>query len=961
MPSPENIFRAQILSLVLIGLIIALIFIREWYATFNWPTDKPKTPEAVADPDEWIICNGIPRRIFERGVVYPLDDPQSGAYTDAESARLSPPGASDTKGKGKATVYGQPVLRLRTDIKGASYRRALAKQAIEHGYDVLPGGVVRPAVVSRTSSPIGPTSASNTGSASSSGSGETMADKDSCSKAIRGTIYDTSISNGHSLPRSTKHRKGDRATKVRDEPASGDPSADPHRRRSEGDTWGVLVRFPSEPVHVNGANSSAAKLLGAGGIGEPMARSTSSPPDQKKSPTDLYIADEQEGDRETRASGRSEAVAGAGSSSGASASGSGSSTGPTSKTAPKPRSLAQLKPPKLKRSFSELQKSPRDALSRAVSDDAPIPSSSGKGEGGSGNERGEAGPGPSTIAQQAVRSSDTGPEPKSAAQASETPTDAITTNAAPGTDISLAGVLTTSTETSTTSNGPSQVTPLFSTPASSIPGPSATTNTAPPPSHPTTPAPTPRRAPGLLLGMSKGKGKARAAEPEVAKESESGMLVRAHSISTGSPTSVKGSLRWKSPTVATASASAEGQGKAGGDVVLDDEGEGEEVGWARRRTVSSGASMGRSSFGRSAGRAIAKEAGREVGAGGNDSVNASPSPKSATAPTATQTRPLNGSSDSIPRSDAGSSGKGIDERKEAITTSSGPFEEEKRHAVGLPARRPMPSQWHPDPIPDEDQMVPATHTACELPARTVGTQPDSDEHTEINKAAAQPEKVAAASATTSAKDQPDKNSTTSPRKDPAPSISGRQAAGSAAATNTETPAFDLAKTIILDDNHSSEAFADFKAGAAVIRAKMDATTRKSKLIDPDTVPVNDLWRVIDAADAALYGTPTPPAPGAAPNAAGARVMRAQLGGVGVEVQFEQLPRNPGRRAGVPGPPAVLAEQQDVENAAIDAVARDAADGDWEDVPDELLDEEDDGAWAAEDWDQIWERKSFRIA
>ena len=142
---------------------------------------------------------------------------------------------------------------------------------------------------------------------------------------------------------------------------------------------------------------------------------------------------------------------------------------------------------------------------------------------------------------------------------------------------------------------------------------------------------------------------------------------------------------------------------------------------------------------------------------------------------------------------------------------------------------------------------------------------------------------------------------------------------------------------------------------------MDATTRKSKVIDPDTVPVNDLWRVIDAADAALYGTPTPPAPGAAPNAAGARVMRAQLGGVGVEVQFEQLPRNPGRRAGVPGPPAVLAEQQDVENAAIDAVARDAADGDWEDVPDELLDEEDDGAWAAEDWDQIWERKSFRIA
>lgn len=747
----------------------------------------------IVDPDEWLVVDGVPRRVFER---VPATRAVS-KFRFAPKWLTTAPINEDAGG-----------LRIRTDVGERRFRRALAVLATIHGYDVLPGGIVKA---------VAPALA-----------GE------------EGRISDPALL-----------------------PVSRTPSSDRLRRRSEGDTRGVLVRFPSAP-HLNPDEAPA------------LARSNSSPSNQ--SPTDTTSQAIQVQMAQAHAKGLGKAKA-------------------------KPNGaqpLGKLQPPRLTRTYSELQKSP-------VSRDEQ-----GEGQGGSGtgdeavfgasglgddvDKQAEAGPGPTTIAMAMNELA------AFAASDAESPAESLPIETQQEAATSAVPKVETEPPASPLTATPR---PLFSQPAH-MPYGSSPTQLARSDTEK-------RRAPDLLLGMSKGKGKARAAEPEVAKES--GQLVRAQSTSAGSPTS-----RARFPAGSASVGSSSGVGLEAG--MGDDDSVGE-AGWVKRRRMSSTASRGTaSSLGKAAAAALREDEEREG--------TPSPTPMSA----------------GLRRS----ARLGSQEREKLSDRESS-----ARDGAGAPQAR----------TGQGDEAMPLKRSP--IPAEWVR----SDEGPQAGVAQVAPGRL-------------DAPATSEPRPDStlAPNTTGAYNSAQSAELATEEggqKAADVdigqpvAETHLLDvpilsgntdADHAEDKLSPIDNGAALReRGSSDGSSAGKTPVrsSRDDIPTRDeLWEQLDKIDGAAVIETPPAGPGAAPGApananAGPHVMRAQLGGFGVEIQLEQRP--PNQRPAIDRVDALAALDVDGLEDQMGAVHNHAAgEAEWEDIPDdEHWDDEEEGGWVGEDWDQIFER------
>lgn len=105
-PSPYHIFQGQILSVALAALIISLVFLREWFSSYDWSQHDPAPPveEEEINPDEWRIRDGQATRIFA---------------TKRERKRRSVGGATVGEGKQEVASIEEAMallIRLQADI-----------------------------------------------------------------------------------------------------------------------------------------------------------------------------------------------------------------------------------------------------------------------------------------------------------------------------------------------------------------------------------------------------------------------------------------------------------------------------------------------------------------------------------------------------------------------------------------------------------------------------------------------------------------------------------------------------------------------------------------------------------------------------------------------------------------------------------------------------------------------------
>ena len=843
---------------------------------------------------------GVPRRIFER-----VPPPGRGAARRFKFAPQWLTGAGQERA-------GE--LRIRTDVGAAGrqgerrMRRAMAVAATHHGYDVLPGGIVRP---------VQPAQISDSDAGTSTAAGRPVnTTASSTDAAVPGWFVPHLPTDAYPRPSGPFGSITDPTIKP---PRQAVPSsnigscvtAESARLQSNGDDNGALVRISSAPPNTIAEAAPA------------IARSNSSPTDHiQNQPPAINVTSVDTLQALVDARNRSQ----------------GKGKGKNNMGAPK---MGVMKPPRLARRYSELQESPiQKGVDGQVTNDGfnlgdgaadqrqqEQPSNTvdgGEALGDNGIDGGAvAGPGPSTLAMV-----------EAAASHVTVPT------VDPGIDSSIA-----SAQTSPTPKGP-----LFSQP------PQTPYNLASPASIRATGRNATEserehrraRAPDLLLGMSKGKGKARAAEPEVAKES--GQLVRAQSINKGSPTSIRYPSGTQTSYGSGSASAAEEQVERVG------EGNGEE-GWARRRRVSSTASGKSSSTPSSSlGKAAATEQVADVQEAGETGGLDAPSPT-----------PM---SPGIRRS--ARLGTQVQEKavpEEVFAAPSAVLQE------GLSAARRLS-------IPTEWQSSLAENKVTEAPGESAGGE----------------SKVAAIGSSLAPGGTSAESDDIRPISDDSTAVGVStlvEAAGpdpilvpAQAARNASSPSDDRMDTALA--YQASQPDSKRPENTELSPVKTPRAEKGSKTSSRDTTPdATELWEEIDKIDTPApapgdAAAPPAPAPAAGGNAnVNARVMRAQLGGVGVELQIEQRPAprragpaaipevaediaavDPDAEAGLGAMAALIANRREnnADQNAVDAAQLQAgADDGWEDVPDDApWNDEDEGGWVGEDWEQMFERMSISI-
>jgi hypothetical protein len=71
---PGFVFRGQILSIAVAGVLLGLVLIREWITQHDWTQNMNKEPEKAEEivPDEWIVQRGIAMKLDELLTGFPL-------------------------------------------------------------------------------------------------------------------------------------------------------------------------------------------------------------------------------------------------------------------------------------------------------------------------------------------------------------------------------------------------------------------------------------------------------------------------------------------------------------------------------------------------------------------------------------------------------------------------------------------------------------------------------------------------------------------------------------------------------------------------------------------------------------------------------------------------------------------------------------------------------------------------
>lgn len=80
---PGFVFRGQLLSVVLAGIILGLILVREWILQHNWTEQmQEEAEEELINPDDWVVRRGIATRVEQGDDFRGKPEPSNSINTD---------------------------------------------------------------------------------------------------------------------------------------------------------------------------------------------------------------------------------------------------------------------------------------------------------------------------------------------------------------------------------------------------------------------------------------------------------------------------------------------------------------------------------------------------------------------------------------------------------------------------------------------------------------------------------------------------------------------------------------------------------------------------------------------------------------------------------------------------------------------------------------------------------------